>query len=94
VGEGIGVIVGMIVGVGVGVGVGVAAGVGVGVGATVGLGVAETRGRGDRVAAAADCCGELGLAEAGEVGLGLSEAPEATVGAYVDDAWDGAGAGA
>jgi hypothetical protein len=88
-----GVIVGMIVGVGVGVGVGVAAVVGVGVGATVGLGVAETRGRGDRVAAAADRCGELGLAEASEVGLGLRDALAATVGVYVDDAWDGAAAG-
>jgi hypothetical protein len=88
-----GVMVGMIVGVGVGVGVGVATGVGVGAGAALGLAVAEARGRVDRGAAADDCCAVFGLAEANDVGLGLSDEPAATVGAYVDDAWDGAGAG-
>jgi hypothetical protein len=89
-----GVIVGMIVGVGVGVGVGVTPGVGRAVGAALGLAVAEARGRVDRVAAADDgCAAVFGLAEASEVGLGLSDEPAATVGAYVDDEWDAAGAG-
>jgi hypothetical protein len=88
-----GVIVGMIVGVGVGVGVGVAPGVGGAVGAALGLAVAGARGRVDRVAAADDGCAVFGLAVANGGGLGLSDEPAATVGAYVDDAWDAAGAG-